>query len=52
VVRFNDVAHDTVAVESADPEALLRLIHEIGLDGAENLSYVRYFKRLFGLEKR
>jgi hypothetical protein len=52
VVHFNGVAHDTVAVESADAEALLRLIHEIGLDGAENLSYVRYFKRLLGLEER
>ncbi len=51
VVRFNDMTRETVAVESADPDELLRLIHEIGLDGAENVSYVRYIKRMLGIGK-
>jgi exopolyphosphatase / guanosine-5'-triphosphate,3'-diphosphate pyrophosphatase len=51
VVRFNDMTRETVAVESADPDELLRLIHEIGLDRAENVSYVRYIKRMLGIGK-
>ena len=50
-VLLNDVARDTVAMESANPDELLRLIHEFGLDGAENISYVRYIRRALGLEK-
>jgi hypothetical protein len=49
VVIFNGLTRDTVAIESASPNEALRLIHEIGLDGAENLSYVRYIKRMLGL---
>lgn len=49
VVVFNGLARDTAAVESAYPDELLRLIHELGLDGAENVSYVRYLKRMLGL---
>jgi hypothetical protein len=51
VVVLNDVVRETVAVESTDPDELLRLIREIGLDSAENVSYVRYIKRTLGLEK-
>ncbi|MGO9060186.1 MAG: hypothetical protein ACLQU2_22825 [Candidatus Binataceae bacterium] len=51
VVLLNDVARDTVAIESANPDELLRLVHEFGLDSTENISYVRYIKRTLGLEK-
>jgi len=50
VVLINDVEHHTVAVESADPDKLLRLIHEIGCDGAVNVSYVRYIKRVLAIK--
>jgi len=52
VVFDNGVASETVAVESVDADELLRLIHEIGLDGAENVSYVRYIKRTLGLASK
>jgi hypothetical protein len=49
-VRFNDVTSNTVAVESTDPEELLHTLGEIGLDGAENVSYIRYLRRALNLE--
>ena len=33
---LHDVTRETVAVESIRPDELLRLIQEIGFDGAEN----------------
>jgi hypothetical protein len=33
VVLLNDVERDTVAIESADPDELLRLIREVGFEG-------------------
>jgi len=50
-VLLNDVARDTVGMESANPDELLSLIREFGLDGAQNVSYVRYIRRALGLEK-
>jgi len=52
VVVLNDMASETVAVEAVDADKLLRLVHEIGLDGAENVSYVRYIKRTLGLASK
>ncbi len=51
LVLFKDARCQTVAIESADPDELLRLIHEIGLVGADNLSYVRYIKHSLRLGK-
>jgi exopolyphosphatase / guanosine-5'-triphosphate,3'-diphosphate pyrophosphatase len=45
---INHVARDTVAVESADPDAVLRLIRDLGIDGQPNTSYVREIKRILG----
>jgi hypothetical protein len=50
-VHFNNVTScRTVAVESTYPEELLRTLGEIGLDGAENVSYIRYLRRTLNLE--
>jgi hypothetical protein len=50
-VHFNNVTScRTVAVESTYPEELLHTLGEIGLDGAENVSYIRYLRRTLNLE--
>jgi exopolyphosphatase / guanosine-5'-triphosphate,3'-diphosphate pyrophosphatase len=50
-VIFNDAAHKTVAIESVDPDELLRVAHELGIHGMENVNYVRYIKGELGLGK-
>ena len=49
-VRFNDVTSCTVAVESTDSEELLDTLGDIGLDGAQNVSYIRYLRQALNLE--
>lgn len=41
-------ARDTVAVESTDPDAVLRLIRTFGIGGAPNTSYIRQIKQILG----
>ena len=41
-------ARDTVAVESADPDAVLQLIRALGIEGAANTSYIREIKQIIG----
>ncbi len=45
---IDSLARDTVAVESSDPDAVLRLIHSFGIDGAPNTSYIRQIKQILG----
>ena len=45
---INDVAQETVAVESANPDAVLQLIRQLKIDGAANTSYIRQIKQLIG----
>jgi exopolyphosphatase / guanosine-5'-triphosphate,3'-diphosphate pyrophosphatase len=45
------VPRDTAAVESVDPGAVLQLVRELGLRGA-NTSYIREIKRVLGLADR
>jgi hypothetical protein len=45
---INNVVRETVAVESTDPDAVLRLIRGLGIDGWPNTSYVREIKRILG----
>jgi len=45
---INGLKQDTVAVEAADPDAVLRLIREIGINGAANISYIRWIKQILG----
>jgi hypothetical protein len=46
-IIINDVPRDTVAVESVDPDAVLRLVRELGITEA-NTSYIREIKRVLG----
>jgi hypothetical protein len=39
----------TAAVEAEDPLAVLQTVRSLGLDGLENISYVRALKRLRGI---
>ena len=47
-ITMNGVPRDTVAVESVDPDAILKLVKELGVIGA-NTSYIREIKRVLGL---
>lgn len=40
----------TVAVEQEDPRAVILVVRTLGLDGLENINYVRALKRLRGWE--
>ena len=46
-ITINSVPRDTVAVESVDPDAVLRLVRELGITQA-NTSYLREIKRVLG----
>ena len=50
-VTINGVPQETVAMESANPDAVLRLVHEFGLEEMSNLNYVRQIKLMLGLEQ-
>lgn len=47
-IMINGMPQDTVAVESVDPDAVLRLVRELGVS-EPNTSYIREIKRLLGL---
>jgi hypothetical protein len=47
-ITFNGIPRDTVAVESVDPDAVLKLIEGLGVSEA-NTSYIREIKRALGL---
>lgn len=49
LVALDDVTRDTVAVESVDPDAVLRAIEALGIGGERNTSYVRYIKQTLGI---
>ncbi|HXY52823.1 MAG TPA: hypothetical protein VEI01_25480 [Terriglobales bacterium] len=48
-VTLNHLGRDTVAVESADPDAVLQLIRDLGVAGEANTSYIREIKRVLSL---
>ena len=47
-ITLNGVPRDTVAVESVDPDAVLKLVGELGVREA-NTSYIREIKLVLGL---
>lgn len=54
IVEIADLAFDgrpirTVAVEMADPAAVIRTVRELGLDGFENVNYLKALKRFAGM---
>lgn len=48
-VTFNHVPRDTVAVESTDPDAVLQLVNDLGINQT-NTSYIREISRILGRE--
>ena len=48
-VRTERVSMRTLAVESEDPDAVVSILREIGLEGHPNVSYPRWLKALAGL---
>ena len=46
-ITINDVLRDTVAVESVDPDAVLKLVQDLGITEA-NTSYIREIKHVLG----
>ena len=46
-VAINGVPRDTVAIESVEPDAVLRLLQELGI-GEANTSYIREIKKVLG----
>jgi hypothetical protein len=49
-VWINGAGLHTVAIESTDPAAVSETRLMLGLDGLENVSYVRAIKRVIGME--
>jgi hypothetical protein len=45
---INNLARETVAVESADPHTVLEFIRRLGIDGMPNTSYIRQIKKILG----
>jgi exopolyphosphatase / guanosine-5'-triphosphate,3'-diphosphate pyrophosphatase len=43
---IDGVAMDTVAAESADPDAVARAIRRLGIEGLSNTSYIRQIKQM------
>ena len=48
-ITINKVPRDTVAVESTDPDAVLELVRELGIN-EPNVSYIREIRRILGWE--
>ena len=46
-ITINKVRRDTVAVESTDPNAVLQLVRELGIN-EPNVSYIRQIRRIVG----
>lgn len=55
IVEIADLKFDgrpirTVAVEMEDPAAVIRTVRELGLDGFENVNYLKALKRFAGMD--
>lgn len=48
-LQFDDTAIRTVAVEMADPDQVIRTVQRLGLEGFENINYVKALKRFAGV---
>ena len=46
-ITINKMPRDTVAVESTDPDAVLQLVRELGIN-EPNVSYIREIRRIIG----
>ncbi|MCU0236236.1 MAG: hypothetical protein MUC72_04025 [Acidobacteria bacterium] len=55
IVEIADLKFDgrpirTVAVEMEDPDAVMRTVRQLGLDGFENVNYLKALKRSVGMD--
>ena len=48
-ITLSNVPRDTVAVESTDPDAVLQLVRELGIN-EPNVSYIHEIRRILGWE--
>lgn len=48
-VKFNNVAHQTIAVEHADPDLVIKTVKKLGLDHYENINYIKAMKQQIGI---
>jgi len=49
-LKFDGRPTRTVAVEMEDPAAVIRTVRELGLDGFENVNYLKALKRFAGMD--
>lgn len=49
-LKFDDRPIRTVAVEMEDPATVIKTVRELGLDGFENVNYLKALKRFVGME--
>ena len=48
-VKFNNMPHQTIAVEHANPELVIKTVKKLGLDRYENINYIKAMKQQLGL---
>jgi hypothetical protein len=49
-LKFDGAPIRTVAVEMEDPAAVMQTVRQLGLDGFENVNYLKALKRFVGME--
>ena len=49
--RFNGIPLRTVCIEHADPDNVMKTVRQLGLEGFENINYIRAMKRTVGMGK-
>lgn len=47
--RFNGVPLHTICVEHADPDLVMNVIRQLGLEGLDNINYIKAMKRTVGM---
>ncbi|ABR47314.1 conserved hypothetical protein [Alkaliphilus metalliredigens QYMF] len=48
--QFNGIPMRTICVEHADPDNVMKIVRELGLEGFENINYITAMKKAVGLE--
>ena len=48
--KFNGVPLQTICVEHADPELVLDVVRQLGLEELDNINYIKAMKRIVGIE--
>ncbi len=48
--KFNGVPMQTICVEHADPDLVMNVVRQLGLEGLDNINYIRAMKRIVGIK--